>query len=353
LLQATRQRNETVYNTNVRINSFGNYWKLFNQLSEKPNVYERLLEDIDNTSIDIRGDALSNEKEKAQIIIDSTSNQAQIQALFKLEEFKHFSGLIHNLNPKDNVDNLIAWSGYVREIWSCSDDLVAASLIACGFGGFYTKHCKLGEMYFLGKDDNWNTILAGKIKINDNLSVPVITLLNKYNTKKLSNPTQKPKELLENIIQEYLGALTEKNWQYYFCKYREYFLTNSNYYSWNKDKFEHEILGSTGNNPLLSYHINPYVKTVSNLLDDEICQENKCYGRYSDVSPLVLNNDFSLDSKDDGWHIEIPEGQVISDELRKKYSINEQNIISEEIDGKDRIKIAVDFCRELFELKNS
>lgn len=346
LLQATRQRNEIVYNTNVRINSFGKYWKLFNQIQEKPNPYERLLEIIANKETDISDDALNNEIEKAQIVVDNISlKPAEIQALFHLEEFKYFGGLIHNLNPKANFDNFIEWSKFVSDIWNCSDNLIVASLIACDFEGFFTKSCRLGEMWFWGQKDNWNTILAGQSKIDSKLSEPIISLLNKYHVMRLSNSTLKPQEILERIIQEFLDSLTEKNWQNYFCKYRKYFLVNSNYYSWNAE-FEHEILGSTGYNPLLSYHINPYVKTVSNLLDIKICQENWCNTRYSDESCLVLKNGFKLYSKQKGWLIVMPENQTITDELKREYGINEKNIL-QEIDGKDRIETAVEFCNYL------
>jgi hypothetical protein len=347
LLQATRQRNDIDYNTNVRINSFGKYWKLFEQISEKTNVYERLVDDLDNKGTDISDEALSNEKEKAQIIVVDTSNQAIIQALFKLEEFKHFGGLIHNLNPKDNIENLISWLEYVREIWSCSDNVIIASMIACGFGGIETKRCRLGPMWFWGQTEYWNTILAGQSKIDESLSKPIISLLNKYREKKLSNSALKPQEILETIIQEFINSLTGQNWQYYFCKYRKYFLSDTNYYSWNKDEFEHEILGSTGYNPLLSYHINPYVKTASNLLDNKICEEGWCYSRYSDESCLRLTNGFYMYSKQDGWHVTPPEGQIIPEDLKQKYNINRQNVFSE-INGEDRIEVAVNFCNDLY-----
>jgi hypothetical protein len=343
LLQATRQRNETVYNTNVRINSFGKYWKLFHQLLAKPNVYNNLLDDLDNKGTDISDDILSNEKEKAQILVANSFDPTITQALFRLEEFKHFNELIHNLKPADNVENLTSWSEYVREIWACNDDAIVASLITCGFGGFFTNKCLLGETWFWGNKDNWNTILAGHMT-GENLSGSIISLLDKYKEKRQTNATLKPQEILETIVQDFLDSLTVKDWQYYFCKYKKYFLKDSNYYSWNDNKFEHEILGSTSSKPLSAYHINPYVKAVSSLLNDTIIQG--CYARYSDESCLADKSGFRLSSKQDGWHI-IPGSQVISDALKQKYNINDNNVFKE-TDEKDRIEIAVDFCKEIF-----
>lgn len=348
LLQMTRQRNEIAYNTNVRINSFGKYWKLFNQLLEKDNVYERLLENIDNRETDISDDAVNNETEKAEIIVNNiNSNPNVIEALFKIEEFIPFGGLIHNLSPEINFSNFIEWSGIIRDIWSCSDDMIVASLIASDFRGFYTKDCRLGEMWFFGKKTNWNTILAGKSKIDSSLSDPLILLLNKYNDNK-SNNAKLPEDILEDIIQEFIDSLEKNNWQYYFCKYKKYFLRSSNYYSWNGD-FENEILGNTGINPLLSYHINPYVLAVSNLLDDSICKLGECWSRYSEESCLRLENGFNLYSKQDGWLIIIPENQTISTDLRVKYNIEENNILHNPKET-DRIEIAVQFCKDLVEM---
>jgi hypothetical protein len=352
LLQATRQRHEIVYRTNVRINSFGKYWILFKQLSENSNVYERLLEEIDNKGTDISDEALSNEKEKARILVNNSFDPSITQALFRLEECRYFGGLIHNLNPADNVENLPSWAESVREIWACNDDAIIAALITCGFFGVYIKPCLSGEgeLQFFGKKDNWNTILAGQNKTDKDLSDPMISLLNKYKAKKQTNRVLNPQEILETIIREFLDSIVVKNWKYYFCKYKEYFLIDTNYYAWYRkwgdDEFELEILSSTSINPLLANHTNPYVKAVSNLLNDTICQEHLCRERFSYESRLRLSNGIHLYSKQDGWTISIPEGQSIPDELRKKYNIDDKNTFKE-TGEKDRIEIAVAFCEEL------
>lgn len=345
LLQATRQRKEIVYHTNVRINSFGNYWKLFSQILEKPNPYERLLESINNKETDISDDALINEKEKAKIVVSNILTKPdEIQVLFDFEEFKYFHGLIHNLNPSVNNNNFVNWRKYIKDIWNCSDELIVSALITCGFCGFYTKNCRLGEMWFFGKKDDWNTILAGKSKIDSEISQPIINLLEKYHDIYFCNSTLKPEKILEKIVQDFLDSLDKKDWQYYFCKYRSYFFTKSNYYSWKND-FECEILGNTGFSPLLSYHINPYVMTASKILDNSICQEKNCYTRYGDESCLILSNGFKLYSKQKGWKIEIPSSKTMRDNIRAKYRISDNFLI--ESDQKDRIDIVVEFCKNL------
>ena len=339
LLQATRQRKETVYNTDVRINYFGNYWKLFNQIQEKPKVYERLLEGIDNKLTKVTDNALNNEKEKAEIIVNNTSNQAIIQALFRLEEFEHFKGLIHQLKPKENVSKLINYSKAVNEIWTKeNDNLVIAALIACDFNGLYIKYCNFYK---------WKTILFGKhntiLTCEDNkISFSILKLLDIYLS--LTNDTAGKK--LEKIIYDKLNSLTTSNdWRYYFLKYYEKMFKNSSYFAWEND-FVIESLRSESSNPLVASHINPYVTTVSLLLDSGICEEKECWGIYSNVSKIVLKNKFELFCENDGWHIKVPKGQTVPDKLIKKYDINEQNIFSE-TNEKDRIMIAVEFCNDL------
>jgi len=341
LLQATRRKPETVYNTNVRINNFGNYWKLFNQLQEKPNVYERLLEDINNERTEISEKALRNEKDKAQVVVNNIpSNQAVIQALFQLEEFEYFRGLIHQLKPKENASKLIDYSRAVREIWSKkNDNLTIAALIACNFNGLYIRLCNFEqwETFLFGK--RFYTILTGE---TDNISKSILKLINTYLT--LTDGTVQNK--LKKIISDKLESLTLKNLQYYFLKYYDGMLRNGSYFAKEND-FVIESLGSESSNPLGAYHINPYITTVSFLLDSKICEEYECYARHSYVSKLVLKNKVELTCEGDGWHIRIPEGQIIPDELRKKFNITEQNVLSE-TNEKDRIEIAVEFCNDLY-----
>jgi hypothetical protein len=346
LLQATRQRNETVYNTNVRIKSFGNYWKLFAQLLECTNVYDRLIENIDNEKTDISIAALHNEIQKAEILLEGNID---IKALFKLEEFKPFGGLIHQLKPQKNKDKLAQYSQAVREIWNNNNKeyLVIGAMIASGFKGFHTKRCRLGEMWLFGKNEKkgWNTILTSN---EEDISESIIQLLDDYISDTHLSSTE---EKLQNIIDRYLNNLTEKNWQYYFLKYPKmlsghcYFASDHFHES---GSFEIRKLSSLGSNPLLAYHINPYVLVVSNLLDNTICVEGDCYSIYSNSrsSGLKLKNGIILYCVQGGWEIVLPPNYQLDNILMQKYSINNEWLV--ESDGKDRIEIAVDFCKELY-----
>jgi major membrane immunogen (membrane-anchored lipoprotein) len=353
LLQATRQRKENVYELDIRINDFGKYWKLFRQLLEKPNVYERLLDDPANKQIEFKKKALDNEKEKAGIIMDNISkNQQVINALFRLEDFEHFKGLIHILKPKENANKLTDFSKAVWEIWSDeNDNLALAALIACDFNGLFIRHCNGGkwETYIYGVEYK-NTILTfdddKRSEEENKISVCIIKLINEY---LLKNGTAR--ERLERIISDKFKDLKERDWRFYFLKHYDKMLKNGSYFAWGSD-FIVESLWSNSNNPLVAYHINPYITAVMLLLDKEIYDENKCWVLNSNVSKLILKNRIKLTCENDGWHIKMPEGQDIPEELMKKYNIGSQYILCDtNEDGtyneKDRIEIAVDFCKDI------
>jgi hypothetical protein len=342
LLQATRKRTETVYDTNVSINEFGYYWILFEQLS-KPNVYNSLLNlnENNNKGTKIVNEAFNNEKAKAILIFNNNNKEKQI-ALFKLEEFEYFGGLIHQLNPSQNIDKFGDYSQAIREIWKNNDSLIIGALIACGFEGFYTKNCKLGAMRFFGRKDRWNIVLTGNSGKDEEISKAIISLLDKY---LLDDSNKSPEKKMESIIEEYLKNNSERKFQYYFLKYPK-MLSRSNYFAWNGD-FENRILGSESSNPLLAYHINPYVLVVSSRLDDRICEERHCYSRYGDVSGLILPNEMELICKKEGWKIILNNGTILPDDIKEKYFLDD-NLILKDTKEKDRIEIAVEFCTELF-----
>jgi hypothetical protein len=373
LLQATRQKDqkkETTYATNVRVNHFGTYWKLFKQLLNGTDVYQILFDHnevtinprglnmsdvyfkIDNSGTNIRDFALKNEKEKAEIIKNSSISQDIITALFQLEESEHFGGLIHLLKPKDNYLKFPDYVKAMTDFWEKDvSDVLIRALIACDFGGFYTKDCRLGEMRVFGQ---WNTIFSGDSDENENISNSIISLLDTYISKTTGSITEK----LNSIITDKLNNLTDRNWQYYFLKYPK-MLQKGNYFSWNND-FEIETLQSESNNPLLAYHINPYVFVVSNKLNNKICEEGYCWSRYSDVSEIRLfhdgnnllkqdelwTNGIRLICKEMGWKIVLPQNSVIDESIKTKYNIDTDLLLKETKD-KDRIEIAVDFCNEL------
>jgi hypothetical protein len=169
-------------------------------------------------------------------------------------------------------------------------------------------------------------------------------LIQKYQTTSGSNPTAK----LKKIVSDWLSTNTVWNWEYYFIKYHQMSSNSLNLFAWKND---FEIRSLTGVN-LVSYHINPYVKTVCLIINDkQICDVGSSYGRWSEESPLLLVNGVTLLSKEDGWWVITPDSFILKTNLIKKYSLkkfeNSNIYLLTESANKDRIEIAVDFINNL------
>lgn len=330
LLQARRQKNNTQYGTNVRINEFGNYWKLFSQLLVA-NPFEKLISDsIINKATDISDQSLTNEIEKAKL-------RKQNKNLNKLEEYKYLGGLLHLLHStlEKNDANEITKSIY--EIWSddISDSLKIRALIACGFDGVHVKDTKMGEAWYFGKKGHWDYILT-----NDNISFStcLYELLLKYSLKDGT-----PESRLRDIVADWLSENAhERSWKYYFVKYTQ-FSSRLNYYVWPND-FNLRLLSTDGVNPLIAFHINPFVLTVCNLVDDTtICDENDCYLQYSGFSPLRMKNGLEMYCEETGW--KIIKNYKLNSETIEKFTIEEteNHYLLRDLPQKDRIETATDF----------
>ncbi len=344
LIQATRQRNETKYNTNIRLNNFGSYWMLFEQLASADVYYTLAHATLDNKGTQISDSSLNNEKQKAEILLLHNDTS---EAILSLEGFTYFEGLIHILKPKRHQNKLINYRRVLTEIWdhSIPDSIKIQALIACGFEGIEIREktsMKGGGTYYFGKAGNWTAILT-----NEDVEVSncLISLLDSY----LLQNGDSAKSKLQSIISDWLKANpNDKTWKYYFLSYPA-FMSGRNYYVWPND-FEISILGSESSNPLVAYHISPYVRTVCKLINDTtICDVHDCYIQYSGNSSLMLKNGISMTCLSKGWLIS-GELDKLNNEIISQHGLlhDGDNYLLKEPDTKDRIQIAVEFIRLLY-----
>lgn len=337
LMQATRQRNETKYNTNIRINFFGSYWMLFEQLSSA-DVYNKIQEPtLNNKSTRISDTSLNNEIEKAKILQTNDSNNG---ALLSIENIEDFGGLIHQLKPELTKSKLQNYLQAIKEIWSnsISDTLRIQALIACGFKKLYIKDTKMGKTYYFGKRGNWSVILTND---EEGISNSILSLLDTYiNIHETNNK-------LQTIIDKWLVTnKADRSYKYYFLKYPE-FTSKLNYFVWPND-YEIRMLGTEGSNPLVAYHINPFVLTVCRKINDKnVCDENQCYLQYSGNSPLILKNGVTMTCTKEGW--KTPVNSIITFKIISKYSLEkiDDYYLLKDNDKKDRIEIAVDLITDI------
>ncbi|HPT40558.1 MAG TPA: DUF262 domain-containing protein [Candidatus Paceibacterota bacterium] len=340
LLQATRQRNETKYNTNIRINNFGSYWMLFRQLLSN-DIYTKLQDPtMNNKGSQIRDVSLKNEIEKAKIL--QSNNNDLCSALIALEEFEEFGGLIHSVKPELSQSKLNDYLKAIQEIWSdsISDTLRIQALIACGFDGLYIKDTKMGETYYFGKSGNWSFVLTNE---EEDVTKTILSLLESY----INLPLLEPGKKIQTIIDKWLiDNKKDRTYKYYFLKYPE-FTSKLNYFVYPND-YEVRMLGTEGPNPLVAYHISPFVFTVCKKLNDKsICDEDQCYLQYSGNSPLILKNGITFESTIDGW--KIPNNLLITKATIAKYALKltDNYYYLKDNDKKDRIEIVIDFIHDI------
>ncbi len=340
LLQATRQRNETKYNTNIRINNFGSYWFLFKQLLSS-NIYKVLQEpSLNNKGSQISDASLKNEIEKVKIL--QANNQAVNAALLWLEEYPHFGGLIHLLKPSVNYLKYPLYLKAVKEIWdeTISDTLRIQALIASGFDGLKIRETKMGKTYYFGRQGNLDIVLTSEEEV---VSISVLSLLDAYLNSKAIGTIKKLEEIKTNW---FIANVNDRTYKYYFLKYSE-FSSKLNYYVWPND-YEISMLGTESSNPLVAYHISPFVLTVCKRISDKnVCDEELCYIQYTGSSPLFLKNGVTLISKEEGWLIN--KHPLITPAIVSKYSLQTINdiYILKDNDNKDRIEIAIDFINDI------
>lgn len=338
LFQITRYKSDTKFINDIRLNYFGDYYSVFNKLNSE-NPYETLI----NEEIPFKGSrflesTIKYEIEKAKILQSNESNNG---ALLSIENIEDFGGLIHQLKPELTKSKLQNYLQAIKEIWnnSISDTLRIQTLIACGFDSLYIKDTKMGETYYFGKRGNWSVILTND---EEGISNSILSLLDTYiNIHETNNK-------LQTIIDKWLVTnKADRSYKYYFLKYPE-FTSKLNYFVWPND-YEIRMLGTEGSNPLVAYHINPFVLTVCRKINDKnVCDEKQCYLQYSGNSPLILKNGVTMTCTKEGW--KMPVNSIITFKIISKYSLEkiDDYYLLKDNNKKDRIEIAVDFIQELY-----
>ncbi|MBI4647544.1 MAG: hypothetical protein HY738_13380 [Bacteroidia bacterium] len=343
LLIRVRWRDKTKYESNLRYEFIPKQIDdICNILITPNNIYEFL--DTDFVLSGFYNDEF--EKIKAQLIIENSLNKASIH---ELEDNSRLKGLIHNFDIEKNITHLSLFNKTIEEIWSeNSDSEIISALLSIDDFSKHIGYSALGSRYFFGNKNKWHTILTDTSEESVKLKTILPTFLLAYS--KSEELTSKLK--LQSLQKEYLVNNSKKDWRYYFIKYPEMTSTNNNLFTWKDDVFDFEIR-NLGGNSLLAYHINPYVRTVAKLINNEnICAIHNCYSQYANESPLILKNEVELHCKEDGWQIIIPDFLKLPSELINHFNLESieegKKYCLKENDNQDRIEIAVEFSIKLF-----
>ena len=339
LIYLVRQRKHTSIEPNFRSKDLPNQLvDLLKLVKRDGNIYQLLNEGIDLTKFK---DGLAYELEKATLILKNPELKSSIH---ELEDQPDLKGAIFNLNLQINAEELPLFAKSFNEIWSDNhSSLIVRSLLSTGDYGLYIGGGALGERYFFGNENRWITILTNSKGDNSTKIGEILPhFLQLYNRSEGTTS----KEKLNVIITKYLGNNTKRDWRYYFIKYPQ-MTSGNNLFAWLND-YE---LRRQNENSLRGWHINPYVRAVADIIkDDNICNPGLCYSTGTDRSPLRLKNKMNLHPGKDGWRIQMPEGEMLSEELIEKYSLtlipDSNNYKLLENDTFDRIEIAVAFAKE-------
>lgn len=343
LLLRVRQRNDTVYNSNLRVEFLQNRISdILKSLISEKNIYDLLNLDFQMKMQSFSSDSLNFEKQKANII---KKNPTAKSIIHKLEDHELLEGSIHNFDLENQIANLSMLSDAFYEIWNTKNDsLMIRAVNTIDEFCIDAGNSKLKEKYFFGNGERWHTILTLTGGVADKVIRIFPEFLDQYNKAKGKTPNAK----LQTLIADWLNKKQATDWRYYFIKYPEITSTANNLYTWKND---FEIRNLSGNT-LLSYHINPYVRTVVKTIDDDsVCDLNQCYGQHADESPLRLKNGLELHCENDGWKIILPDDFNLPKGIISEFSLEEfvqnKEYLLIETNSKDRIEIAVDFCHKV------
>lgn len=338
LLLRVRQQNQTKFNSNLR----------YENMTKFIESSLKLIETVDYLSIDVLSgfskESLDFEKNKQKLI---NENQSFEIIIFELEDHKLLQGSIHNLDIFGNSINTEKYLDSFKEIWSIEDNsLVIRALLTVGDYSIVSGWSHLGNRWFFGENESWHTILSNaNNEVQDRLSVILKDFLDFYIKLELNDPAKKLNKLIEN----WLTVYEDKDWRYYFVKYPKIIETSNSLFTFKNDESNFEIRSLTGNS-LRAWHINPYIKIVS-----ESCDINydDSWSKTSDSSPLILET-CELWCMEDGWHIYTYEDYELENKIKDTFNLideldsdNNKYFLLQDSDNKDRIEIAIEFIGNL------
>jgi hypothetical protein len=341
LLLRVRQAVNTRYTSNLRFDFMKRQLKdVTDLLIQNKNVYKILTQKEFNMP-GFSKDSVDSEIKKAILI---ENNMAIKEKIHKLEDNPLFKGCIDNVLEiiEENPD--IDLNSIITDIWSNNSSIIIKALLSIGDYSVIIGYSQLGARKYFGGDGEWNIILTR----TTNESQKIKKILKQFIKRYMNIQGSTSKEKLKNMIIDYLNH-AKRDWRYYFIKYGGFVDNKKNLYAWLN---EYELRKLNGNS-LLAYHINPYVRTVAlKIADKSVCDVNECYGIYSDLSPLRLKNNITLECLKDGWKVKFPENYVSKNGNQEFKNLNlianskNEYWLKETVD-KDRIEVAVDFVKAL------
>lgn len=344
------KKSEITYKPDVRINRTGLYWQAWSHLLDKQNVYDALVLLLSDDK------DIQHERRKAELVQKHPECK---ELLHRLEERPLLQGITDAFEVEDInqwATNLPQWVSAFEDIWKLRKTgkyyLIAQALIACGFKGRFIVgvNSNTSKARFMGKNEKWDILLTAPESEECHIAKPLQDLLTKY-----SNEVGEPSERLQKIIDVYWQNIDfpKRDWRYYFCKYPNILIDRAAYFAFsNAAPWDVRSLGRLNVRPTRAPHCNPYAYVVGKVVgNDKIITYLE--GGDDNVA-LELRKSVSLRSVKEGWSLDWWDNAPIKKEDRDaiyaQFSIGANEHILRETPEKDRIEIAVEFCKAILAL---
>ena len=358
LLLTVRQPNQTKrieFASNLRMPNMSDYCKfiddLLAQIKIEPTkkVYEIFSE---NDFSGFTRENIANEKAKAGLLTQIPTLRRSVHAL---EEHPQIQGNTSNfrLDSPDIERKITAF----LNIWDSTieDSLIIRALLTIGNYSVITHpYSSLGKIRYFGCKNNWNRILtAYERQEREKVQKCLDEFLAAYDEVVGTDQSEKLQFLIDNFDPE------EKSWRYYFVKYEP--ITDASYYSklsdnpklnlftWNDaEGFNINNLGNSGNLPLHSYHLNPYLICLRKIFADRK-DLTLYFGRFTDLSWIRIKGKIDITCKSDGWQVVPLRNYTIPKSIATKFNLvaNNDNTLILPDGGDNRMKIIEQFIEEL------
>lgn len=322
LLEQARYRDGTRTGSSLTVSDLPSFARTCTALaatagSSSPDVYTRLVVPEMLPKIPR---SVVHECRKAELL---RQHRNLAPALHELENQDVFRGMLFNLRPDENANELPVFSLAVREIWGVGleQHLIIRAWLAVGAYAVELGWSQLGHKYFFGNSKNWRTLLTHG---DDNLGTALRNFLRAYVTAPGSNATDKLKSLIQAGLSRYQDY---SQWEYYFLQYPEMTEGEPAFYAWHSN-FELRLLRSTD---LRGKHINPYVLTVlrRGQVAAAVVPEDEHWVNNNDSGPLWLHNIpgvyspawLALHCLDEGWRLSLPPDHTLPSGLEDDFAL--------------------------------
>ena len=344
----TNQKKRIEFSADLRITDFREFSSFIdhfvNLIRENPtaSVHEIL---VKNNFIGFRAILVKSEQRKASILINNPDLKPHF---YLLENQIHIKGNIDNFNleSKDISYKIKAF----LSLWVNIEKNSSLSRALLVFGDYSVQthyYSMLGKIRFFGSINYWNSILT---TLGDN-QITIRSALDKFLSAFIAVKGDSNEEKLQILINTVDSNF--EDWRYYFIKY-PYFLSTIpntlNLFTWS-DNFTLDMqkLGNSGKQPLASYHMNPFLYNIS-----ELVQNNKVdvyYGRYGELSYINVQDEIYIYGESKYFYIQLEEKIILDKSLINLFNLRAEknDFILEDFQESDRIIRCVNFINTYLE----